>query len=131
MDMHVEVPRIEANEFSGETSRGESSATVAARITRAREIQLSRQGVCNGRLSDAYVESLCALDPEGHDLLERSMKQRGFSARARQRILKLARTIADLDGKATVKRRARQPGGNVAVPGPVVSGPWVSGPWVS
>jgi magnesium chelatase family protein len=103
MDMHVEVPHVEVDEFSGEMDRGESSATAAARVARARDIQLTRQGVCNARLTDAHVDRLCAPDQEGRRILELSMKRLGFSARARQKILKLARTIADLDEEVPVR----------------------------
>jgi magnesium chelatase family protein len=102
MDMHVEVRRIEATIFSEGLDLGDSSATAAATVIRARNIQLTRQGVCNARLSDAYVDRVCVLDKEGRRILELSMKRFGFSARSRQRVLKLARTIADLDGEATV-----------------------------
>lgn len=102
MDMHVEVPRVEVDEFNEATDRGESSATAAARVARARNIQLTRQGVCNARLADAYVDGVCAPDKEGRRILELSMKRLGFTARARQRILKLARTMADLDEKTTI-----------------------------
>jgi magnesium chelatase family protein len=101
MDMHVEVPRIEVDEFSEETDRGESTAAAAARVARARDYQVIRQGVCNARLTDAHVDRVCAPDQEGRRILELSMKRLGFSARARQKILKLARTIADLD-EATI-----------------------------
>jgi magnesium chelatase family protein len=102
MDMHLEVPRIEVDEFSEEMDRGESTATAAARVARARDNQLTRQGVCNARLTDAHVDRVCAPDQEGRRILELSMKRLGFSARVRQKILKLARTIADLDEAATI-----------------------------
>ena len=103
MDMHVEVPRVEVDVFSTATDRGESSAAAGTRVARAREIQLTRQGVCNSRLTDASVDRVCAPDDEGRRILERSMERLGFSARARQRILKLARTIADLDDQEGVR----------------------------
>ena len=102
IDMHVEVPRVEMSEFDEEVDRGENSATAAARVIQARAIQLTRQGACNARLADAEIDRWCVPDREGRRILERSMKHRGFSARARQRIMKLARTIADLEGEATV-----------------------------
>jgi magnesium chelatase family protein len=102
MDMHVEVPRLKVTAFGEGLDRGESSATTAASVARARNIQLTRQGVCNARLSDAHVDRVCVLDKQGSRILELSMKRFGFSARSRQRILKLARTIADLDDEATV-----------------------------
>ena len=90
------------SEFDEEVDRGENSATGAARVIQARAIQLTRQGVCNARLADAEIDRWCVPDREGRNILERSMKHRGFSARARQRIMKLARTIADLEGEATI-----------------------------
>jgi magnesium chelatase family protein len=103
MDMHVEVPRVQVEVFGETTDRGESSAAAAARVVRARDIQIARQGVCNSRLTDANVDCVCVPDKEGRRLLERSMKRLGFSARAHQRILKLARTIADLDEEAVIR----------------------------
>jgi magnesium chelatase family protein len=102
MDMHVEVPRVGVDEFDEAKVRGESSATAAGRVARARDIQIARQGVCNARLADAHVDRVCAPDKEGRRILELSMRRLGFTARARQRILKLARTIADLDEEATI-----------------------------
>jgi magnesium chelatase family protein len=102
MDMHVEVPRVEVGAFGDATDRGESSAAAAARVARARHIQLTRQGVCNSRLTDASVDRVCAPDEAGRRILEKSMERLGFSARGRQRILKLARTIADLDEEVAV-----------------------------
>ena len=103
MDMHVEVPRVAMDEFGEAADRGERSAEVAARVARARDVQLARQGVCNSRLTDASVDRVCAPDEEGRRVLEKSMERLGFSARARQRILKLARTIADLDEEVGVR----------------------------
>ena len=102
MDMHVEVPRVEVDEFNEVTECGESTAAASDRVARARGIQLTRQGVCNARLADAHLGHVCAPDKEGRRILELSMKRLGFTARARQRILKLARTIADLDEAATI-----------------------------
>jgi|SRR5579863_3565329 len=102
LDIHVEVPRVAPTDFEGEGARGPSSAAAAAQVMRARERQLARQGVCNARLPEGQVEQWCVPDPAGRSVLERAMRQFGFSARARQRILKLARTIADMGGEAVV-----------------------------
>jgi magnesium chelatase family protein len=101
-DIHLEVPRVELSDFEEAKLPCESSASIAVRVTRAREIQLARQGKCNARLVDAQIDRICSPDKAGRALLDRAMKTFGFSARARQRILKLARTIADLNGDATV-----------------------------
>jgi magnesium chelatase family protein len=102
MDMHLEVPRVDSSDFDENVDRGEGSAAAAARVTRAREIQLARQGTCNARLADAQVDRWCIPDSMGRRILETAMQRLGFSARARQRILKLARTIADLSGEEPV-----------------------------
>jgi magnesium chelatase family protein len=101
-DIHLEVPRVDLGEFEESALPTENSAAVVVRVTRARELQLTRQGKCNARLSDAQIDRICSPDKAGRALLDRAMKTFGFSARARQRILKLARTIADLSNEATV-----------------------------
>jgi magnesium chelatase family protein len=102
LDMHVQVPRIEVGDFDDRVGRGEPSAAVAARVASARSLQLTRQGRCNARLTDAQVDRCCILQPRARALLDRTMKHLRFSGRTRQRILKLARTIADLDGRETI-----------------------------
>jgi magnesium chelatase family protein len=102
IDMHVEVPCVELSEFDEKSDRGESTASAAQRVARARHVQLTRQGTCNARLGDAQLERWCRPDREGRKVLERSMKCLGFSARTRGRILKVSRTIADLDGEETI-----------------------------
>jgi magnesium chelatase family protein len=102
IDMHVEVPNVELSEFDDVVERGESSASAATRVLRARQVQLTRQGLCNARLADSQVDLWCRPDRAGRDVLELAMKRLGLSARARGRILKLARTIADLDDDETV-----------------------------
>ncbi|HEV2445143.1 MAG TPA: ATP-binding protein, partial [Candidatus Sulfopaludibacter sp.] len=102
LDMHVQVPRVEVSDFDTRIDRGEPSAAVATRVVSARSLQLARQGRCNARLTDAQVEQCCILQPRARTLLDRAMTQLRFSGRSRQRILKLARTIADLDGRETI-----------------------------
>jgi magnesium chelatase family protein len=77
---------------------GESTAAAAARVARARSVQLLRQGRCNARLTDLEVQRWCAVDAAARHLLEETMRQRALSGRARMRLLRLARTIADLEG---------------------------------
>lgn len=102
LDMHVQVPRLDAGDFDDRLPKGEPTAALAVRVAAARTLQLTRQGRCNARLTDSQLEHCCVLEPRARALLERTMKQLRFSARARQRILKLARTIADLDGRTTI-----------------------------
>jgi len=102
LDIQLEVPRVDFGEFEELAPPTETSTTVAERVSRAREIQLARQGRCNARLMDAQIERICNPDRAGRAVLDRAMKSFGFSARTRQRILKVARTIADLNGDPTV-----------------------------
>jgi magnesium chelatase family protein len=102
LDMHIELPRVEVSDFDSGVGRGEPSAVLAARVATARSLQLVRQSRCNARLSDAQVDQCCILQPGARVLLDRAMKHLRFSGRTRQRILKLARTIADLDGRDAI-----------------------------
>ncbi|MGH8306502.1 MAG: YifB family Mg chelatase-like AAA ATPase, partial [Steroidobacteraceae bacterium] len=65
-------------------------------------VQLARQRVCNARLTDAEMQRWCAPDAQGRRVLDSAMQLLGFSGRARQRVLRVARTIADLEGEATI-----------------------------
>jgi magnesium chelatase family protein len=98
IDIQIEMPRVPPEVLKTPTSAIESSATVAARVAKAREIQLERQGMLNARLSARQIERYCQLDASAGALLERGVAALGLSARAHHRILKLARTIADLAG---------------------------------
>jgi magnesium chelatase family protein len=102
LDMHLEVPRVAACEFEAPPGGGTDSAAAAAAVRHARELQLARQGVCNARLADCAVQRWCALDERGRRVLEQAMQRRALSGRARQRVLRMARTIADLEGGAAI-----------------------------
>jgi magnesium chelatase family protein len=102
LDMHVQVPRVEVRDFDDRCGSEESSTAVAARAAAARSLQLARQGRCNARLSDGQVDQCCILQPRARALLDRTMRHLRFSGRSRQRILKVARTIADLDARDTI-----------------------------
>jgi magnesium chelatase family protein len=99
LDMHVQLPRLESGDFEDRGGAGESSAVLAARVAAARSRQLTRQARCNARLTDEQIERCCTLQPGARAILDRTMRQLRFSGRTRQRILKLARTIADLAGR--------------------------------
>lgn len=96
LDMHLEVLRVDSQTMTAE--RGEASSAVAARVTQARSLQLDRQGTSNAALDVAGVEVHCRTAAAAHELLERAMQRYRLSARAYHRILKVARTIADLRG---------------------------------
>jgi magnesium chelatase family protein len=98
LDMHVEVPRLAAHEFTATSEPAETTPAAAERVARARRVQLERQGTCNARLTDAAVRHWCQVDEAAERLLANAMGRLGLSGRARQRVLKVARTIADLAG---------------------------------
>ena len=103
IDMHIEVPRI-AHELLRDGTPGgeESSATVRARVAAARQRALERCGVPNASLGPQQVKRVCRLDDQAHRILEQAIQRLGLSHRAYHRILKLARTIADLAGRADI-----------------------------
>jgi magnesium chelatase family protein len=106
IDIHVEVPRVEHQKLSDER-RGESSAEIRARAAAARARQQARFAgkkdiACNADMGPAEVRQHCALDETGQSLLNSAVKQMQLSARAYHRILKLARTIADLAGAEAI-----------------------------
>jgi len=97
MDIVIEVPLLAMAEMQA-LPTGESSATVRARVERAWARQLARQGGPNSRLDAGVIDRLCAPDPNGVALLAQAISRLGLSARAYHRVLKVARTIADLAG---------------------------------
>ncbi len=102
LDLHLEVPRIPVRAMRAGTSEIESSAIVARRVLRARERQLERQQATNARLNNREVERFCKPTAEGAQVLERAATMLNLSARAYHRVLKVARTIADLAGDETI-----------------------------
>ncbi|MGH8171656.1 MAG: YifB family Mg chelatase-like AAA ATPase [Rhodanobacteraceae bacterium] len=104
IDLKLEVPRVPQNELR-DAAPGESSATVRERVIAARERQLARAGKVNAALGNREAERDCAIDPRSHALLDRSIERLGLSARAYHRVLRVARTIADLEGCARIEMR--------------------------
>ena len=95
IDIQVEVPAVAYKELrAGEVT--DSSADMLERVERARAIQASR-GCTNSRMPARLVRKLCMLDDSGERTLEMAMRRLSLSARAHDRILKVARTVADLD----------------------------------
>jgi magnesium chelatase family protein len=95
IDLMLDVPSVSEAELSTR-GEGESSATVRGRVAAARERQLARQGKSNAKLTPDEIDTHCLPGCDGAALLKRAMQQLGLSARAYHRILKVARTIADL-----------------------------------
>ncbi|MBS7458977.1 YifB family Mg chelatase-like AAA ATPase [Coralloluteibacterium stylophorae] len=102
IDLHVEVPRLAPGELRGDAPPGEDSATVRRRVLHARARQHARSGKPNARLGQRETELACPLTAADHALLERAMEALQLSARATHRILRIARTIADLAGAEAI-----------------------------
>jgi magnesium chelatase family protein len=107
IDIQVEVPAVPYRDLM-HTSPGESSATIRERVVRARKIQQKRfedlDGVrSNAQMPAAAVQRICKLSRECQVLLERAVKRLGFSARAIERIIKVARTISDLSEETVIQ----------------------------
>ncbi|MHB0874975.1 MAG: magnesium chelatase subunit ChlI family protein [Anaerolineae bacterium] len=98
-DIHVEVPAVDYDKLSS-VHRGESSAAIRARVEAARQRgreRLAGSGlICNGDMGPAEVRTHCALSADAEGLMRAAMQQLNLSARAYHRVLRLARTIADL-----------------------------------
>jgi magnesium chelatase family protein len=105
IDLHIQVPRISPAELRGDAPRGETTAVVRARVLAARERQLARAGKTNTQLSQVETERDCRLHDAEQAMLEKAMAPMMLSARATQRILRVARTIADLDGAPDIRKR--------------------------
>jgi magnesium chelatase family protein len=108
IDLHVEVTPVPFQELSNTTHTTESSETIRNRVINAREIQIERfkndPGVyANAQMSSKQLREICVLSSVGESLLKRSMEKLHLSARAYDRILKVSRTIADLDASSEIK----------------------------
>jgi magnesium chelatase family protein len=102
IDLHIEVPNVMRQELRQESVR-ETSAQVRARVVAARQIQLQRSGKANNLLTNPEIEQVCRLSETDERLLDRAIEQLGLSTRAWHRILKVARTIADLSNSEMIQ----------------------------
>ena len=127
IDIHIDVPAVNYKEMRSATEP-EGSTQIRERVMRAREIQLNRFGragtsirpaddqhksvdksvrvtrtYCNAQMTPRHIRTFCELSPECERLLERAMTQQGLTARAHDRILKVARTVADLEGEQAIQ----------------------------
>src|SRR5437867_3541866 len=108
IDIHIDIPAVNYKDLRS-TSEPENSARILERVIRARHIQLTRftsgkeKLYCNAQMSPRHIRAFCELSPDCERLLERAMTQQGLTARAHDRILKVARTVADLEAAATIE----------------------------
>jgi len=107
IDLHVEVPLVDFRELSSNTNTGEPSEVIRQRVIAARGIQLERfrksSNSTNSAMGSRQVRQHCQLSAEGNGYLEHAMEEMNFSARAHDRILKVARTLADLSGAPDIR----------------------------
>ena len=107
IDLHVEVPLVDFRELSNDASTGEKSNTIRARVINARRIQHERfrkvKSCTNSAMGPRQMKEHCKLDTESRGYLEHAMEEMNFSARAHDRILKVARTLADLAGAEQIR----------------------------
>jgi magnesium chelatase family protein len=105
IDIQVEVPAVKYKELSHRDA-GEDSVVIRTRVNRARDVQLQRFAgrslFCNAQMTSKDIHRFCQPDAAGEKLLENAMTRLGLSARAYTRILKVARTVADLAGETRI-----------------------------
>lgn len=105
IDLHIDVPEVKYGDLTRDAD-GEPSAVIAKRVAKARETQLRRfrktSIFCNAQMGSAGIREHCKLDDDTRKLLETAIQRLNFSARAYDRILKVARTIADLTGSKLI-----------------------------
>ncbi len=105
IDLHIEVPRVPHKDLA-ELVDGESSATIRTRVEKARALQRERLAPyslhMNSAMAARHIRKFCPLDEAGQKLLEMVVDKLGMSARSYSRILKVARTIADLAGEENI-----------------------------
>src|SRR5437899_97832 len=106
IDLHIEVPAVPYQELAAKQD-GTSSATMREQVLKARMAQAKRFGGdghrLNGRMTSRQLRRYCVLDAESQDLLKTAMENLGLSARAHDRILRVARTIADIEAAAQIE----------------------------
>jgi magnesium chelatase family protein len=111
IDIHIDVPAVNYKELRGSDSKSESSAQIRERVLRTREIQLNRFAAggeriyANAQMGTRQIRTYCELGSDSERMLERAMQQQGLSARAHDRILKVARTIADMEANAHIESK--------------------------
>jgi magnesium chelatase family protein len=103
IDLHIEVPAVPYKELRGK-SDGQTSAQIRERVEQARSVQRGR-GFYNSQIPTAQLRILCALDDAGERTLEMAVRRMNLSARSHDRLLRVARTIADLNGSPSVSAK--------------------------
>lgn len=107
IDIHIEVPPVEYDELRSATPDGEPSSVIKERVNKARGVQRKRfegTGItCNAKITSSVMRKVCVMDEAAETVLKKAFEKLNLSARAYDRVLKVARTIADLDESETIK----------------------------
>lgn len=107
IDIHIEVPPVDYDELSGKAQSGEPSKKIKDRVNKARAIQHKRfegTGItCNARITSSVLSEVCVMSEEAENVLKKAFEKLNLSARAYGRVLKVARTIADLEARENIE----------------------------
>ncbi len=105
IDIQIEVTRLPRGMWANESERGESSSTIQKRVSICHKKQILRQGKSNARLSSAEVRNYCQLDADDNEFLELAIEKLNLSTRAHHKILKIARTLADMEAAEHIEHK--------------------------
>ena len=103
IDLQIEVARLPKGSWSRDNEASDDSTTIRQRVQQCRQKQLARQQKANARLTSPEIKSHCYLNSSDHELLELAVEKLGLSTRAHHKILKIARTIADMEDKTNIQ----------------------------
>jgi len=105
IDIQIEVTRLPRGMWANDNGKGESSRTIQKRVSICHQKQISRQGKANAQLSSAEVRSFCHLNADDSEFLELAIEKLNLSTRAHHKILKIARTLADMESLEHIERK--------------------------
>jgi magnesium chelatase family protein len=105
IDIQIEVTRLPRGMWASDSGNGESSGTIQKRVSICHQKQIARQGKANAQLTSAEVRRFCQLDPDDNEFLELAIEKLNLSTRAHHKILKIARTLADMEGVESIERK--------------------------
>ena len=105
IDIQIEVTRLPRGMWANDSGKGESSSTIQKRVSVCHQKQILRQGKANAHLSSAEVRSFCQLTADDNEFLELAIEKLNLSTRAHHKILKIARTLADMEAKEHIEHK--------------------------
>ena len=105
IDIQIEVTRLPKGMWANSTEKGESSYVIQQRVYQCHQRQMQRQNKANAQLSSAELRIVCQLDAEDNEFLELAIEKLNLSTRAHHKILKIARTLADMEALENIERK--------------------------